>query len=269
MREQKPILQVELAEGIMEKEHIVKSYDSDLNRLERLISEMGGLAEAQLSGSIESLKLFDIEAADQLIANDKRLDELEIEIDEFVIRLLALRQPMAEDLRTIITGLKISSNLERIGDYSKNIAKRTPTLSQSTHVSTLIRGPIRTISSMASIVQLMIKNVLDAYVARDADKADDVRAHDQEVDTLHSSLFRELLTYMMEDPRNISACTHLLFVAKNVERMGDHVTGIAEQIHFMVHGSLPPDDRIKGDNSSTEVVDINGSEEKSARMIDD
>ncbi len=247
----------------MEKEHIVKSYDEDLRRLEYLIAEMGGLAEMQLADAIAALVKFDGETAKEVIKKDKRIDALEMEIDDFVIKLMALRQPFAEDLRSVITGLKISSNLERIGDYSKNIAKRTTTLSKSTMLPTLANGPISTISRMAFIVQGMIKNVLDAYIARDADKADDVRAKDEEVDQLHSSLFRELLTYMMEDPRNITPCTHLIFVAKNVERMGDHVTGIAEQIHFMVHGTLPDEERPKGDSTSTmmiEPTDLNVSE---------
>jgi phosphate transport system protein len=240
----------------MDTEHIVKSYDEDLRRLENMIAEMGGMAEMQLADAVEALVRFDTDAAAEIVKRDKRIDALEMEIDDFIIKLMALRQPLAEDLRNVITGLKISSNLERIGDYSKNIAKRTSTLSQSSMTPVLVKGPIGTISRMARIVQEMIKNVLDAYIARDADKADDVRAKDEEVDQLHSSLFRELLTYMMEDPRNITPCTHLMFVAKNVERMGDHVTGIAEQVHFMVHGALPDEERIKGDSTSSMMVEL-------------
>jgi phosphate transport system protein len=235
----------------MENEHIVKSYDSELNQLQNMIAEMGGLAEMQLARAIAALVKYDSEAANDIVEKDRRIDELEDQIDELAVRLIAKRQPMASDLRTIITGLKVSANLERIGDYAKNIAKRTVTISSATG----LRGPIATIARMAALVQSMIKNVLDAYIAHDADKADDVRARDQEVDQLHSGLFRELLTYMMEDPRNITPCTHLLFIAKNVERVGDHVTSVAEQIHYMVHGELPLGERPKQDLSSFTLVE--------------
>ena len=235
----------------MEKEHIVKSYDSELNQLQNMIAEMGGLAEMQLARAIAALVKYDSEAANDIVEKDRRIDALEDEIDELAVRLIAKRQPMAHDLRTIITGLKVSANLERIGDYAKNIAKRTVTISTATG----LRGPIATIARMAALVQGMIKNVLDAYVAHDADKADDVRARDQEVDQIHSGLFRELLTYMMEDPRNITPCTHLLFIAKNIERVGDHVTSVAEHIHYMVHGELPLGERPKQDTSSFTLVE--------------
>ena len=237
-----------------ESEHIVHKYDEDLSRLDNLIAEMGGLAETQLADAIQALVRFDAEEARRIVEEDKKIDELESEIDEFTVKLVALRQPMAADLRVIITGLKIASNLERIGDYAKNIAKRTLTLSKTPTIGSSVNA----IARMAGVAQGMIKNVLDAYVARDADKADDVRLRDQEVDQIHSSLFRELLTYMMEDPRKIGTCTHLLFIAKNVERIGDHTTSIAEQIHFMVHGQMPPDDRPRGDNSSFTVVEAGG-----------
>lgn len=235
----------------LDTEHVVKAYDEDLGNLNAMIVEMGGLAESQLAAAIHGLRLLDAEAAARIIDDDKKLDALEAEIDAFTIRLLALRQPMADDLRQIIIALKISSNLERIGDYAKNIAKRTVTLTQTP----LMSGAVGTISRMSRLVQSMIKNVLDAYIARDPDLADDVRLRDEEVDQIYSSLFRELLTYMMEDARNISSCTHLLFIAKNVERMGDHVTSIAEQIHFMVHGVMPEDERPKGDASPFTTVE--------------
>ena len=235
----------------MEKEHIVHSYDSELNQLQNMIAEMGGLAEMQLARAIAALVKYDSEAANDIVEKDRRIDALEDEIDNLAVRLIAKRQPMANDLRTIITGLKVSANLERIGDYAKNIAKRTVTISSATG----LRGPIATIARMAALVQSMIKNVLDAYIAHDADKADDVRARDQEVDQIHSGLFRELLTYMMEDPRNITPCTHLLFIAKNIERVGDHVTSVAEQIHYMVHGELPLGERPKQDLSSFTLVE--------------
>ena len=235
----------------MDTEHIVRSYDDELNHLQHMIAEMGGLAEMQLARAINALTKFDAEAASEIVATDERIDALDDGIDEFAVRLIAKRQPMASDLRTIITGLKVSTNLERIGDYAKNIAKRTMTISASPG----LRGPITTIARMADLVQDMIKNALDAYIARDADKADDVCKRDQEVDQIHSALFRELLTYMMEDPRNITACTHLLFIAKNIERIGDHVTNVAEQVHYMVHGEMPVDERKKNDLSSFTQVE--------------
>ena len=235
----------------MEHEHIVKSYDEELSHLQNMIAEMGGLAEMQLARAVNALAKFDAEAATALVDKDRRIDQLEQEIDELSVRLIARRQPMAEDLRTIITGLRVSSNLERIGDYAKNIAKRTVTIASAPG----LRGPIATIARMGALVQSMIKSVLDAYIAHDADLADDVRARDQEVDQIHSGLFRELLTYMMEDPRNITPCTHLLFIAKNVERIGDHVTSVAEQVHYMVHGEMPLDERQKKDVSSFTQVE--------------
>ena len=235
----------------MDKDHIVQSYDAELSQLQNMIAEMGGLAEMQLARAIAALVKYDADAANDIVEKDRRIDALEDEIDELAVRLIAKRQPMAGDLRTIITGLKVSANLERIGDYAKNIAKRTVTISSATG----LRGPISTIARMAGLVQGMIKNVLDAYIAHDADKADDVRARDQEVDQIHSGLFRELLTYMMEDPRNITPCTHLLFIAKNIERVGDHVTSVAEQVHYMVHGELPLGERLKQDLSSFTLVE--------------
>jgi phosphate transport system protein len=235
----------------MDTEHIVRSYDEELNHLQNMIAEMGGLAEMQLARAINALVKYDSDSATEIVDKDRRIDSLESNIDAFAVRLIAKRQPMASDLRTIITGLKISSNLERIGDYAKNIAKRTVTIAAAPE----LRGPIGTIARMAALVQEMIKSALDAYIAHDADKADDVCKRDQEVDQIHSGLFRELLTYMMEDPRNITACTHLLFIAKNVERIGDHVTNVAEQVHYMVHGEMPLDERKKNDLSSFTQVE--------------
>lgn len=234
----------------MTSEHIVSGYDQDLGRLENMIAEMGGLAEAQLADAIEALIRFDTERATSIIQNDKRIDALEAEIDAASISLIALRQPVADDLRVIITGLKIATNIERIGDYAKNIAKRTLTLASAPTIG----GSVSTIARMAGMVQSMIKDVLDAYVARDPVKADAVRLRDQEVDQLYASLFRELLTYMMEDPRKIGPSTHLLFIAKNLERTGDHITSIAERIHFMVHGTMPEDERPKSDSSVYTLV---------------
>lgn len=236
----------------MSNDHIVSSFKADLGRLDNMIAEMGGLAESQLSRSIEALCKRDLEAAERIIPADKKIDALEEEIYEFTVKLLALRQPVADDLRIIISAIKISSVIERIGDYAKNISKRTIVLKEGPSLT----GALNTVSRMGNLVQIMIKQALDAYIERDAQKAGDVRARDQEVDLLHTSLFRELLTYMMEDPRYITPCTHLLFVAKNIERIGDHTTGIAEQVHFMVHGEMPADERPKGDHSSTTIVTL-------------
>jgi len=235
----------------MEHDHIVKSFDDDLGKIDAIIAEMGGLAERQLADAVEALVRRDVELAQKVIDGDRRIDELESTIDNLTIRVLALRQPMAGDLRVVIVALKMAANLERIGDYAKNVAKRTLILATMDPVG----NATQSIQRMASQVQAMIKNVLDAYGARDIEKADDVRLRDEEVDLMHTSLFRELLTYMMEDPRNITACTHLLFIAKNVERIGDHVTSIAEYVHFLVVGDLPAEERPKGDLSSQTVVE--------------
>ncbi len=236
----------------MSNDHIVSSFDTDLSRLDNMIAEMGGLAESQLARSIEALCKRDIEAAERIIPADKKIDALEEEIYEYIVKLLALRQPVADDLRIVISAIKISSVIERIGDYAKNISKRTIVLKDSPSLT----SALNTVSRMGDLVQAMIKQALDAYIERDADKAGDVRARDREVDLLHTSLFRELLTYMMEDPRHLTPCTHLLFVAKNIERIGDHTTSIAEQVHFMVHGTMPADDRPKDDHSSTTIVTL-------------
>lgn len=228
----------------MPNEHIVKSFDDELKQLDRMISEMGGMAETQLAASVDAMVRRDAETALKIKKEDKKIDALEQEIDDHAVRMLALRQPMADDLRMVIMALKTAAVIERIGDYAKNIAKRTQVLSQCPEL-----GASKTIKRMAGLVQAMIKDVLDAYVARDAEKANDVRMRDEEVDDLHTSLFRELLTYMMEDPRNITPCTHLMFVAKNIERIGDHATNIAENVHFLVHGEMPEDERPKGDAS--------------------
>jgi len=235
----------------MENEHIVTSFDDDLARLDSIIAEMGGLAERQLADAVDALNRRDVALAQRVIDADVRIDQLEEEIDNFTIRVLALRQPMADDLRAVVVALKMATNLERIGDYAKNVAKRTLTLSTMEPVGNATASILR----MARQVQGMIKNVLDAYGAHDIVKADDVRMRDEEVDLMHTSLFRELLTYMLEDPRNITACTHLLFVAKNVERMGDHVTSIAENVHFLVSGKMPAEERPKSDLSSETVIE--------------
>ena len=236
----------------METEHIVKSFDEELQRLDNMILEMGGLAESQLADAIAALVRRDADLARRVVEQDRRIDTIENDIHGFTLRMLATRQPVAVDLRIILAALKISSSLERIGDYAKNVAKRTTTIAGVPSIG----GTAQSIARMAAVVQGMIKNVLDAYIARDLDMVADVRARDEEVDQMHTSLFRELLTYMMEDPRNITPATHLLFTAKNVERIGDHVTAIAEQVHFMVAGELPGEPRPKGDSTSFTAIEV-------------
>ncbi len=232
------------------KEHTIRSFEQELKVLENSIAQMGGLVEAQFSDSILALVRSDTELSSQVLQHDHRIDALEREIDHQTLRILALRHPHASDLRAVIAALKVASTLERMGDYAKNIAKRTLAIAQAPSFS----GPISTISRMGTLVQEMVKNVLDAYLTRDVPMAKDVWKRDEEVDRLHTSLFRELLTYMMEDHRNITACTHLLFIAKNLERIGDHSTFVAEQVHFLVEGSLPTGERPKGDETSSAVV---------------
>jgi phosphate transport system protein len=215
----------------MTTEHIVKSYDEHITLLTRKILEMGGLVEQQIAQAIQALVDRDVEQANRVIERDDQIDLMEEEIDQFAIRLLATRQPMASDLRLIAMAMKISNDLERMGDYATNIAKRCERLAKEPPVK-----PLYTIPRMAQISQAMVKDVLDAYVERDTDKAIAVWRRDDEVDDMFTSLFRELLTYMMEDARNISPCIDLIFVAKNLERIGDHATNIAEKIHYIIHG---------------------------------
>jgi len=228
----------------MQHEHTVKSFDDELKQLDSMIAEMGGMAEANLAGAVDAMVRRDTESALVIKKADKKIDALEIEIDDHAVRILALRQPMADDLRAVIVALKTAAVIERIGDFAKNIAKRTQALSQCPDL-----GAAKTIKRMAGMAQNMMTDVLDAYVTRDADKADEVRLRDEELDSLYTSLFRELLTYMMENPKNITASTHLMFAAKNIERIGDHATNIAENVHFLVHGQMPEEPRPKGDGS--------------------
>lgn len=232
----------------MVSEHIIKSYDQELHRLDNIIAEMGGMAESQLSSSIEAVVKRDSDLAAQVIESDAGVDDLEREVETLVVRLLALRQPMARDLRQIVAALKIATDLERIGDYAANVAKRSIALDQIPPVK-----PVHAIQRMGRLGSAMIKDMLDAYVERDADKALAVWLRDEELDELYTSLFRELLTYMIEDPRTITACTHLLFMAKNLERIGDHTTNIAETLYFLVHGTPLTQVRPKRDRT-TQVV---------------
>jgi phosphate transport system protein len=238
----------------MASEHIARGYDEELRKLNNAIAEMGGLAESQLGSAIEAVARRDTELAAQVVEGDAQVDQLERDVDNLAIRLLALRQPVARDLREIFAALKIASDLERIADYASNVAKRSIALSQSPPVR-----PVYALPRMAHFAQAEIKDVLDAYVQRDADKAYSVWIRDAELDEMYSSLFRELLTYMMEDPRSIGSCTHLLFMAKNIERIGDHATNIAENLYYLVNGSPLEQVRPKGDVSSLEIVNPGGT----------
>ncbi len=230
-------------------EHTVRSFDKELTHLSQTLLRMGGLAEMQLAQAIDAMSRRNTDLAAQVVQNDVQIDALEQEISELAVQLLALRQPVASDLREVIAALKISSDLERIGDYAANVAKRSMALNQVPPTE-----PSHTVPRMAQLVLANIKRVLDAYVERDPHKAVDVWESDAEVDEMYTSLFRETLTYMMEDPRNITPCTHLLFIAKNVERMGDHATNVAEVVHFLVTGSQIQGGRPKGDTTSYAVV---------------
>src|SRR4051794_13194350 len=232
----------------MSNEHIVKSFAQELQRLSNLITQMGGVAEAQVESAVQALVRRDTAIASQVIQSDLRIDNYEREIDNETLRLLALRQPMASDLREIVSALKIAADLERIGDYAANIAKRSLALAQLPAVR-----PVGAIPRMGRLVQEIMKEVLDAFIERDVEKAVAARRRDEELDDLYTSLFREVLTYMMEDPRNITPCTHLLFIAKNLERVGDHATNIAETVHFLVTGQPLTATRPKSDTSSFAV----------------
>ena len=211
--------------------HTVKAFDEDLGQLRALISEMGGRAEAAITGSIEALVNRDLESAAKIVEGDRKIDELEAEIERQVVRLIALRAPLADDLREVLAALKIAGVVERMGDYAKNIAKRTALLQDARGMEAMSVLP-----AMGKIATEMVRNVLDAFVLRDADAAVAVAARDKAVDDFYNSLFRTLLTYMMENPQSITESTHLLFIAKNIERIGDHATNVAEMVYFAATG---------------------------------
>ena len=235
--------------------HIVRSYAEDLKRLRDMIARMGGLAERQVADSTTALVRRDTDLAAEVVIRDGALDTLEREIEQFCVRLLALRQPMAGDLRLIVACMKISQDLERIGDYARNAAKRAIVIS-----SQPMFGSMNGFSRLAQLVQENLKGAIDALVENDVARADEVWAADEPVDDIYNGIFRELLTFMMEDPRNITGATHLLFVAKNLERIGDHATNIAERVHFAVTGDNLPDERPKSDVSAYAVVRVPSSE---------
>ncbi|KAJ01597.1 phosphate signaling complex protein PhoU [Sulfitobacter mediterraneus] len=230
----------------MQDQHIASAFDRDLESIQAQIMKMGGLVEDAIRLGAQSLETRDEELADKVRAGDRAIDGLEELINDQAARLIALRAPAAIDLRLVLSVIKISANLERIGDYAKNMAKRTGVLSQMPPVNDSA-GSIR---RMARTVEAMLKDALDAYIQRDADLALDIIARDEDLDQMYNALFREFLTFMMEDPRNITACMHLHFIAKNVERMGDHVTSIAEQVVYLVTGVAPADARPKADETS-------------------
>ncbi|AHM05219.1 Phosphate transport system regulatory protein PhoU [Roseibacterium elongatum DSM 19469] len=222
-------------------EHIVASFDDELESIQGMIMRMGGLVEQAIADAARAMDTRDVELAGQVRRNDAAIDALDDQINDAAASIIARRQPIASDLRTVLTVFRISNNLERIGDYAKNIAKRSEAILEHPPVE----GTGASLRRMARQVELMLKDVLDAYIQQDEDKAQDVRERDLEVDQMYSALFREYLTFMMEDPRNITTCMHLHFMAKNIERMGDHATSIAEQVIYLVSGEMPTDDRPK------------------------
>ena len=234
---------------VTDDQHIASVFDRDLEAIQAQIMKMGGLVEDSIRNSALSLDTRDEELAEAVRKGDKAIDSLEEHINEEAARVIALRAPIARDLRLILSVIKISANLERIGDYAKNMAKRTSVLSHMTPIDDST-GALR---RMAREVEHMLNDALDAYVQRDDELAMDVISRDRDVDQMYNALFREFLTFMMEDPRNITPCMHLHFIAKNVERMGDHVTSIAEQVVYLVTGEHPEEARPKADKTSLAV----------------
>lgn len=232
-------------------EHIVKAFDQELARLKSMIAEMGGLAEEQLGRALDALAQRNTELADAVIGQDQKIDALELALEQQATHVIAKRQPMALDLRQIMVAIRIASDLERIGDLAKNIAKRT-------HAVPVVIAPraMKGVTRMGGLALEQLRRVLDAYAALDDETALEVWRSDEEIDAIYNSVFRELLTYMMEDPRTIGMATHLMFAAKNIERIGDHCTNIAENIYYLVQGRPLVEERPKGDRTSITPVDI-------------
>ena len=231
--------------------HIAAAFDRDLEAIQAMIMKMGGLVESAILDAALALESRDEELAGAVRNGDKVVDALEDQVNVEAARVIALRAPTAGDLRTVLTVMKIAASLERCGDYAKNLAKRSSVLAQMPPIG----GTAGSIRRMAKAVQLQLKDALDSYIQRDVELAAEVRDRDREVDQMYNALFREILTHMMEDPRNITACMHLHFIAKNIERVGDHATGIAEQVIYLVNGRLPEEARPKGDTTSFAVPD--------------
>ena len=213
-------------------DHTVKAFDNDILQLRGLIAQMGGLAEHAIAASMEALRRHDLEAATEIAAGDKRIDALEMEVEALAVRIIALRAPLADDLREVVAALKIAGVLERIGDYAKNIARRVPSIENHGDIE-----PLSVLPAMSDLAVRMVRDALDAFAARDAEAAVEVCERDRQVDDFYNSLFRVLVTHMMENPKTIGQVAQLLFVAKNLERVGDHATNIAEMIYFAATGS--------------------------------
>jgi phosphate transport system protein len=220
--------------------HTVKAFDEELNELRALISEMGGHAEQAIGQAMQALVRRDIDAAMRVVEQDQRIDTLEMAVESLAVRLIALRAPMADDLREVVAAMKISSVVERIGDYAKNIAKRVPQFADAKDI-----GPLAILPEMGRMASGMVHDALDAFAARNPDQAKAVVERDAALDTFYNSIFRALLTYMMENPHNITPCAHLLFVAKNLERVGDHATNLSEMVYYAATGEHLGD-RVKG-----------------------
>lgn len=227
--------------------HIASAFDRDLEAIQAMIVRMAGLVETSLLQAAEALETRDEELADTVREGDKVIDDLELQINTEAARMIALRAPAASDLRTALSVIKIAASLERCGDYTKNLAKRSNVLAQLSPVG----GSTGSIRRIAKAVQLQLAGAIDAYIKRDYDMAVEVRNRDKDIDQMYNALFREFLTHMMEDPRNITACMHLHFIAKNIERLGDHATGIAEQVIYLITGHLPEESRPKGNLPSS------------------
>ena len=231
-------------------EHTVKAFDEDIGALRGLISEMGGRAEAAIAASMKALVRRDVQAAAQVVAEDKLIDALETQVERAAVRLIALRAPMADDLREVVAALKIAGVVERIGDYAKNIAKRVSVIESNTEIE-----PLSLLPSMARIASEMVHDALDAFAARDADVAIEVCARDRQVDDFYNSIFRTLVTYMMENPKSITPAAHLLFIAKNLERIGDQATNVAEMVYYAATGNYMAE-RERGED---DYLDQNGN----------
>jgi len=236
---------------IQQSHHIVSAYDDELKYLTRKIAAMGGHAERMVDQAVTALVNGDLALAQKVIRDDSMLDDGQREIDEKTILMIARRQPLAGDLREIIGAIRISADLERVGDLGKNVAKRVVAVGEGIYPNSLFRG----LQALVDLALTQLKEVLDVYASRSVARLGALRDRDNEIDAMYTSLFRELLTYMMEDPRNISPCTHLLFCAKNIERIGDHATNIAETIYYIVTGEQMPPERPKEDKSHRLTVE--------------
>ena len=225
--------------------HTVKAFDDDIDQLRATICEMGGLAENAITESMRALIQRDSQAALRVVENDRKIDALETDVERSAVQLIALRAPMADDLRDVIAALKIAGVVERIGDYAKNIAKRVHVIEESPNIE-----PLSLLPEMARMAGEMVHNVLDAFAARDAEKAFAVCERDRALDDFYNSIFRTLLTFMMESPQNITPATHLLFIAKNLERIGDHATNVAEMVYFAATGHHLAE-RTRGEDPTT------------------